>query len=165
MGQTFGQGLCGILSEELDEAARIRFLIEFGQRTRLSCFREVVGQRVLQVETRRGKTRNFWLDPWEAVHIVKEARKARGSAPYSFFDGLEPTANILVTGYRGPRQLRLESVGEISIGSLPKQITQVRRVLNRTLRDENADELVLEFYKSYLADLQVARKHLLIFMT
>ncbi len=165
MGQEFGQGLCGILAKDLDESDRIEFLTEFGQRSRLSCFREIIGDRVLEVETRRRKTRTRWLDPWESQPIVSEAHEARGSAPYSFFDAIEPTANILVTGYRGPKNLLLESVGEISIGSLPKQIIRVRRILSRARREPDADELVVEFYKSYLADLEIARKHLLIFMT
>jgi hypothetical protein len=137
MGAPYAPGLLWVAElDEADETEQLAFLEAFAQRGLTKRFREVIGERVLELDVDdAGAVRSRWLDAEAARPIVEAVKPLGGSAPYGAFpeclqiqlyvpgaDGegeidLADTA-IHEWGY-APLEASLEALrGEIADGSL-----------------------------------------------
>lgn len=165
MGASYSDGLIDYVldgSESLDE--KVAFLTEFAELGLCPRFREVIGERVLELTNQHGRAEAHWLDEEAATVILKDQKRiSSGSAPNSMFP-ICLEAQIFLPGPRiksGSIEADDSPVDGWEYDSMNKAIKGLQSWI-RTVKAGDAEDDI-GFLEGILDMLQLCKQHDLLF--
>lgn len=163
MGACYGDGLLGFIHEDLQTVeSQVTFIEKFAALGLSHKFREVIGNRVLELAYKKnGTVEKRWLSDEDAAPVLAAERQIGGSAPYSLFpDCLNEQIYIpgCRSGYGGKVEWEGSTIHGWGFQPMRNAIASMKEWIGFT-----TDEHRLMFYRELLSNLELASEQRLIF--
>lgn len=165
MGACYGDGILGSIPGDIEgEAAKVAFLQKFAALGLSNRFREIIGNRVIELSYKNGQVTTTWLSDADAALVVAAAKSVGGSAPYSMFPGaLDVQLHIpgCRGNYSGSLKMPGESIDGWGFSPMRASIAAMEDTIKRIEAGES--DYDLDFCKSLLNSLKVCSDNRLLF--